>query len=337
MKVSPSILAVAGQKRSHFTHVTDIVPTVLDLIGIKPPTERHGVQLLPIDGRSMRAELAHLEAAAPQRTQYFETAGNRAIWKEGWKAVAFHRRGTDFDSDVWELYHVDEDFSESCDLAEREPDKLAELVDAWWAEARRNHVLPLDDRGFAERTNTRFRPHSPRDRSVFTYLPGMQHLGNGAAAPVAGRSFRLTSTIHRPTGTEEGVLLAHGSWNSGYAMMIIDNHLVYDFNCYGDHRILQSTEPVPMGASTVVVEFCKQPRSTAGTITMRIDDRPAGEMHLHHTFEHFVAFQGLDVGADRLSPVRDQGRGEYPFTGSFDSVVIELLEPARARAHEPFD
>ncbi len=105
------------------------------------------------------------------------------------KAVAFHKRGSEFGDDRWELYHVDEDFSEAHDLAEQHPHKLRELVDAWWVEARRNKVLPLEDRGFAERANVKFRPHSPRDRARFVYRSGMQHIGTGAAPPIAGRSF----------------------------------------------------------------------------------------------------------------------------------------------------
>ena len=116
---------------------------------------------------SMRTTLERPELASRERTQYFETVGHRAIWKDGWKAVAFHKRGSEFGDDRWELYHVDEDFSEAHDLAEQHPHKLRELVDAWWVEARRNKVLPLEDRGFAERANVKFRPHSPRDRARF--------------------------------------------------------------------------------------------------------------------------------------------------------------------------
>lgn len=332
--------SVTPGKRDHFQHVTDIVPTVLDLIGIDAPATRRGLPQLPLDGQSMRPTLERPDSVSPERTQYFETVGNRAIWKDGWKAVALHRRGTDFADDRWELYHVDEDFSECHDLAEAEPEKLRELIDAWWDQARQNNVLPLHDLGFAQRTNARFRPHSPRDRSTFVYYADMGHIGNAAAAPVAGRSFEITATIGRPLGTEEGVLLAHGSWNSGYCLLIEGDRLIYDFNYYGDHFVLRSDRPLAAGESRVAMRFAKDPDSTAGTASLTIDGKPVGELRLPETFEFFVSFQGLDIGADRLSPVRAEGigrPGEFAFNGELDTVQVEILDAAATSTHEPLD
>ena len=315
-----------GSRRGQFQHVTDIVPTVLDLIDVEAPEVRGGIRQLPFDGRSMRSVLVDPQRSAGPRTQYFETDGNRAIWKDGWKAVAFHRRGTDFADDNWELYHVDEDFSEAHDLAAEQPERLRELVDAWWQEARRNHVLPLDDRGFAERTNTRFRPHSPRDRSRFVYRNGMSHIGTGAAAPLAGRSFEISAKINRPGGIEEGVLIAHGSRNSGYALLVDGQQLVYDYNYYGDHRVLRSTVRLPIGEAEVSLRTIVDEDPSAATVTMLINGEPAGELRLDETFEYFIAFQGLDVGADRLSPVRQQPDGtKAAFQGGLDIVTVELI------------
>jgi arylsulfatase len=247
--------------------------------------------------------------------------------------VAFHRRGSDFADDRWELYHVDEDFSETRDLAGQLPDKLGDLVDTWWHEARRNKVLPLDDRGFAERAVIRIRPHSPRDRTRFVYLNGMHHIGNAAAPPIAGRSYEIRAEIDRPRGTENGVIIAHGSWNSGYCLMVEDGRLVYDFNYYTDHYVLRSTQALPPGRSGVCVRFqLDGSAGTSGVVMMSIDGQPVGEMRLPHTFEYFVSFQGLDVGADRLSPVRQGGSGEFPFTGGLEQVTIELLADSEARA-----
>lgn len=326
-----------GEIRDHFQHVTDIVPTVLDLVGVAAPTTRRGIPQLPYNGQSMIDMLAEPETAPRERTQYFETVGHRAIWKDGWKAVAFHQGGTPFETDRWELYWSEGDFSESTDLAEQQPDVLADLVAAWWEQAELNQVLPMDDRGFAERSNARFSPHSPRTRQEFTYYKGMAHLGNGAAAPVAGRSFAISSTVRRPSGTEDGVLLAHGSWNSGYAVMIEDGRLVFDYNYYGDHQVVRSDEPLGAGESAVEVRCERVPDSTAAEVSLFVDGGAAGAMHLAETFENFIAFQGLDVGADRLSPVRAGGVGPFPFSGSFDAVHIRLLDGAPGRVHEPLD
>ena len=337
MRLPASVIdrQLAGEKRDHFQHVTDIVPTILDLVEVEAPAVRRGITQLPFDGQSMRTTLERPELASRERTQYFETVGHRAIWKDGWKAVAFHKRGSEFGDDRWELYHVDEDFSEAHDLAEQHPHKLRELVDAWWVEARRNKVLPLEDRGFAERANVKFRPHSPRDRARFVYRSGMQHIGTGAAPPIAGRSFEISAVIQRPRGSEDGVLVAHGSWNSGYCLMVEEGHLVYDLNHYTNHQVLRSTEALPAGTSEVRMRFIRDEEGTGGTATLFVGGESAGTARLRETFEHFVAFQGLDVGRDGLSPVREDGVGEFPFEGRIDRVVIELLSGLHGRSHEP--
>nr|WP_244954033.1 arylsulfatase [Spelaeicoccus albus] len=323
-----------GSKRHQFQHVTDIVPTILDLAGVTAPVERAGLRLRPIQGQSMRPVLADSALPSPARTQYFETDGNRAVWKDGWKAVAFHRRGTDFAADKWELYHLDDDVSEAHDLAGSEPERLAELVAAWWEEARANDVLPLDDRGFAERANVKFRPHSPRDRTRWDYYNGMQHIGTGSAPPLPGRSFIISAVIDRPVGTEDGVLIAHGSRNSGYAFLVKDGHLVYDLNHYNRHTLVRSTSTLPTGTCRVAVRFDHDDAGTGGLAVLMIDDEPVGQMRLAETFEYFIAFQGLDVGGDRLSPVHQGDEGEFPFAGRLEVVTIELLgddlRPVRA-------
>lgn len=329
----------AGEFRDAFHHVTDIVPTVLDLIGIEAPVERRGIEQLPLDGVSMVDTITAPATADRRRTQYFETDGHRAIWADGWKAVAFHPRGEPFENDQWELYHVDEDFSECHDLAATHPDKLAEMIELWWDQARRNQVLPLDDRGFAERANARFRPDSPRARKRFRYLPGMTHIGNSAAPPVAGRSHRIVVDIER-AADDNGVLVAHGNVCTGYCLHVDQGHLVYDYNYYDDHEIVRSSTPVPTGRSTVAVDFTlddpDDPTVTSATVTLSIDGEEVATMHLDESFEHFVSWQGVDIGRDGLSPVRADGDGAAPFAGSIVDVVIELLDGDR-RAYEPRD
>ncbi len=327
----------AGQRRPGFQHVTDIVPTVLDLVGLEAPRVHRGLEQRPIDGVSMLDVLAESEPVTRPRTQYFETDGHRAIWKDGWKAVAWHRRGSDFAQDQWELYHVDEDFSETHDLAQQHPDMLAELVETWWEQARLNDVLPLDDRGFAERTNSHFRPGSPKDRSRFVYLNDIQHIPTAAAPPVCGRSVEISASVHREDPAVNGVLIAHGSVNSGYCLMVDDGHLTYDYNYYGQHTIVRSREPVPVGDCELTMRFVKDEAGTGGEVRLLVDGRSAGEARLEETFEHFVAFQGMDIGADRLSPVRENAKDEYPFAGTLKQVCVEILDGEVRREYEPRD
>ena len=331
--------AHAGKRSGRFQHVTDLVPTVLELAGLAAPGTRRGIVQRPIDGVSILPTLDRPDRPPAPRTQYFETDGHRAVWQDGWKAVAWHRRGGDFDDDVWELYHLAEDFSEARDLAAAEPERLRALVAAWWEQARSNHVLPLDDRGFAERANVTVRPGSPRDRTRFVYHHPIQHVPTAAAPPVPGRSYRITARVRRDTVDADGVLIAHGSVNSGYCLLVQDNHLVHDLNRYGDHHVLRSSVPVPTGTSTLGMLFLRDEHGTGGVVTLTIDGAEVGHDRIERSFRHFVAFQGLDIGADRLSPVRAEGDGPFPFTGELQQVCVELLDRDRSgtRPYEPRD
>ena len=128
--------------REQFVDVIDITPTVLDYLGIKAPTVFNGVWQMPMHGKSLSAVFDDPGAPAPRDTQYFELWGSRGIYHKGWKAVAFHTPGTDFEADRWELYNVEVDFTETADLASQHPDKLSELRDLWWAEAEKYGALP---------------------------------------------------------------------------------------------------------------------------------------------------------------------------------------------------
>ncbi|WP_337796103.1 arylsulfatase [Actinopolymorpha rutila] len=330
--------APRGVRRDRFHHVTDVVPTILEVVGVEAPTVHHGLPQLPIDGISMCRTIHQPDAPATSRTQYFETDGHRAIWRDGWKAVAWHRRGSDCDEDRWELYHLAEDFSEADDLAEQLPDKLAELVDAWWAEAERNQVLPLDDRGFAERATVNIAPGSPRNRSRFVYHRGMAHVGTGAAPLVAGHPFEIRTSIDRREGIGNGVLLTHGSVNSGYCLLVRDDRLEFDYNHYGTHHRFRSPQPLPPDRSEVAVRVEPSGEGTAASVVLLVDGDVVAKGRLKETFEHFVAFQGLDVGADRYSPTRlPDGRGTFAFSGDFDRIVVELLDGPPGRGHQTID
>ena len=137
---------IAAAVRTQFHNVIDLMPTVLEVCGVAPPSEVDGVAQMSLHGTSMRYAFASPTARSTRSTQYFEMYGHRAIYHDGWKAVTWHATGTDFDDDQWELYDIGSDFSESNDLASSRPEKLAELIERWWTEAGRYDVLPLDDR-----------------------------------------------------------------------------------------------------------------------------------------------------------------------------------------------
>jgi arylsulfatase len=132
-----------GGLRKQFVDVIDITPTVYDITGIQPPEAFEGVCQMPVQGESIRATFDNAASPDPRDSQYFELWGSRGIWHKGWKAVAIHQPGTNFERDRWELYHVENDFSESTDLAAQRPAKLEELKKLWWSEATKYGALPL--------------------------------------------------------------------------------------------------------------------------------------------------------------------------------------------------
>jgi arylsulfatase A-like enzyme len=171
----PRGITARGELRHQFAHACDLTPTLLDLLGIDAPAEINGVRQMPIEGTSFAASLNDPTAPSKASPQYFEMFGHRGLWHAGWKAVAYHPPDTPYENGIWELFHLDEDFSETSDLAAKQPERLAALVRLWWQAAERHNVLPLDDR-FRQRfvVNAR-RFHGARKRYVF-------HAGNGAPA-----------------------------------------------------------------------------------------------------------------------------------------------------------
>ena len=199
--------------------------------------------------------------------------GHRAIYVDGWKAVTRHQPGVPFEDDDWELYHLAEDRSECHNLAAAMPDKVAEMVERWWAEAEEQGVLPLDDRTI-ELFSTRYRDRSahPTNRS-YSYFPPMSPLPGQVAPALGGRGWDMAATIERPDGGA-GVLYATGTENSGLSLFVQDGRLVFDYNCFGDHHVAESEVDVPVGPSVVGVRFRRTGKS--GSATLLIDGRPCG-------------------------------------------------------------
>ena len=310
----------AGSIRSQFLHASDIVPTVLDLVGVDPPADIGGVAQMPIEGSSFAATLKDPAAPSKKAQQYFEMLGNRAIWSAGWKAVTYHAPGTAFDDDRWELYHLETDFSECHDLAEAEPDKLAELVAMWWSEADTYQVLPLDDRILE-----RFLVPKPRpitDRSVFVYYPGIRIPGEGAAA-VIDVSYSITAYVDRGDSDAAGVLICHGDRFSGYSLFVYEDRLVHDYNCAGTHYIVRSSLPVPVGPSVLEYVFTKT-GPLRGVGSLRIDGNDVGRVEMPQTLGTHLNAVGVSIGRNPLSAVSDLYRSPFEFSGRLVKVVVEI-------------
>jgi arylsulfatase A-like enzyme len=316
----PAGIAERGELRNQFHHVNDIAPSIYDVLGIDPPEVYRGLDQMPVTGTSMRYTFDDPDVASRKTVQYFEMAGHRGIYSDGWKAVTRHTAGVPYDDDVWELYHVAEDFSECHNLAAEQPDKLAELIELWWVEAEKNGVLPLDDR-LIELFGARFKDHTPHPASRrYVYRPPMSPLPAQAAAALGGRSWDMTATIER-SAADEGVIFATGTENAGFSFFVQDSKLVFDYNAFGAHEVAVSDRDVPVGASTVSVKLRRTgPRN--GAVELLINDDPCGgaELPLLMTV---ISSVGPSVGFDNGSAVSDRYAAPFRFSGTLERVDID--------------
>jgi arylsulfatase A-like enzyme len=314
----PAKVEGRGELRHQFAHVSDVAPTVLDIIGIEPPGEVGGVQQQPIEGTSFAPSLWSAAAPSKSTPQYFEMFGHRGLWQDGWKAVAYHAPGSPFEDDRWELFHLDDDFSETDDLADREPERLEAMVDLWWAEAEKNNVLPLDDR-FAPR----FAENALRlqgSRKQFVFHAGVGHVPSDVAPDVRSRSYRIEADVTIPRGGAKGVLIAHGDSTSGYSLYLREGRLVHDLNIGGEHVVLTSDRAVPVGDCKLGLRRRRDPKGR-NEYTLTIDGRPAGSLETERGFVLMVSWTGLDIGRDRGSPVSGYA-SPFKFTGELRKVTI---------------
>ncbi|MDI6857432.1 MAG: arylsulfatase [Dehalococcoidia bacterium] len=338
----PAGIRSQGEVRRQYVHVIDVVPTVLDVLGIEPPRSIRGVDQSPIHGVSFRHTFDDPEAPSRRQTQYYEMLGNRAIYHQGWKLVTYH--GTQgaiydgvtdprkpFDEDRWELYHVEEDFSESVDLAGEYPEKVRQLEALWWAEAGRYQVLPLDYRGILRALGQR-RPGARRRR--FVYYPNGAPVEAAAAVNVKNRSHSITAEVEIPEGGAEGVLLADGGRFGGYSLYVKDGRLRYAYNFLDHERhVIVSDFDVPAGTRELRFEFeADEPRTfgVGGTGRLYIDGRPAGEGRIPRTVPFVYEIgSGLQCGRDEGNPVTEEYASPFAFTGKITRVIVELGgEPA---------
>jgi arylsulfatase len=320
----PNGIAARGELRTQFAHASDLTPTLLDVLGLTPPDTIGGVAQMPLEGESFAASLADPSAPARKRAQYFEMFGHRGLWQDGWKAVAFHPPGSPFDDDRWELYHLDADFSETDDLAAAQPEKLQALVDAWWAEAERCKVLPLDDRCAPRFAENAARASGHRKRFVFH--AGMGHLPTDVAPDVRSRDYRIEADV---TALGDGVLIAHGDATSGYSLYVQERRLHHTLNIGGQQTTV-SSPPLPVGARTLGVDLRKG--ADGRTFTLLVDGAAAGSLKTTAGFATLISWSGLDIGRDRGSPVGPYA-APFSFTGRLRKVTV-TMDGAQDLDHE---
>jgi len=333
----PAAIAARGEIRTQFTHAIDVVPTVLDLLDMEMPASINGVAQSPLEGVSFASTFADPDAILEREAQYFEMVARRAIYHDGWRAYAPWPFGQeikpeDLADPKWMLFHIDEDFSESTDVADQYPEKLEELRQLWWNQARRFNVLPLDGRGVVRQAEPRPQMAAPRSRYV--YYAGAGEVSAAVAANVLNRSHTLTADVVIPESGAEGVLLAQGGRFAGYSFFVKDDRLHYVHNYVGlaEYTVTSSVK-LPKGAVTLRYEFERTGppdfaagKGSPGVGRLYIDGSQVGETQIPVTvpLAFTLSGEGLCAGWDSLSPAASAYDDEFPFSGTIRQVVVEL-------------
>ena len=348
----PSRIKDVGSTRDQFCHLIDIVPTILEVTKIPAPATVEGIDQKTMDGTSIASTFDDAKARPVRQRQYFEVFSNRAIYDKGWIACAQHTFPwrQDFapghwENDRWELYNLDEDFSEANNLAAKYPDKLAELKQLFDEEAEKNHVYPLDDRGAGRLAVPKPSPGgADPKRTSFTYYAGASRLPETASPNTKNRSHRIIAVINMPDKGGEGVILAAGGGSAGYALYVQNGKLVYHYNWFDRERTnLVSSTPLPMGKSTVTMEFAYDGGGLGkgGEAVIGINGKEVGRARIEHTVAGRFGIDTFGVGSDTGSPVTNTYKPPFPFTGTIERVDIQLgpqnLSPEdEAKVHEMY-
>ena len=331
----PKGIKAKGEVRNQYHHSTDIVPTILEVCGLKMPTVYRGVKQYPLSGVSMRYTFtAKPDAPTKKKRQYYAMLGTRGIWENGWKAAALHAALTGkghFDKDEWELYHVDKDRSESTDLAKQYPAKLKALIKTWFAEAKKNLVLPLDDRTPLEILTVE-RPSEEKPRERYIYYPGTSPVPEGVAVNVRGRSYKILADVEIKDGNCSGVIFAHGSRFGGHSLFIKDKRLHYVYNFLGikPEQKFVSAELNP-GKYTLGMEFVRDKAGkygeSLGKATLYVNEKVVAQGDMKTQAGKFtLSGDGLCVGRDSGDAVSEEYKSPGEFKGGsilFVGVTVE--------------
>jgi arylsulfatase A-like enzyme len=330
----PGHVADPGTVRSQFAHVVDLMPTVLAAVGIDPPDEVDGVAQQPVDGRSLLTALGDADAAEVHHTQYFEMLGSRSIFHDGWKATTDHISAgvldeeelaigsRSFDEDRWELFNLAEDFSEAVDLAQDDPERLAQMTELWSLEAVRNQVLPISD-SMLDRFGGFIPPAWPAGPSR-TFRPGGGPV-HDEAIPLLWGGFRLTAQVDMVGEQTEGVICALGDWFGGYALYVNAGVVQFTFSRAADALELSAPSTTSTGPHEVAVFYQVGGAGTPGRMALSIDGAEVDHIDvvgmLPMALQHGGA--GLRLGFDTGFPVSARYTPPANFTGTIDFVRIE--------------
>ena len=330
----PAGIKAKNEVRSQFHHVIDIAPTVYQAVGIPVPKSVNGIEQRPIEGVSMNYSFDDAKAPDTRKTQYFEMIGNRGIYHDGWFAGTIHKAPWEakprhpLTEDVWELYNVNEDFSQANNLADKNPEKLAELQKLFMDEAVKYKVLPIDDRSI-ERLDPAIagRPDLMNGRTSLTLYEGATGIPENAFINVKNTSLTITADVDVPANGS-GVLIAQGGDFGGWTFYMKDGKPSYTYNWLGMEQFnITAKQKVVAGKHTLKFDFAYDGgRGAGGTGSIFLDDKKIGEGKIAKTHSNtFGIDETADVGVDQNTPVNPAYKGKSKFTGKIKKVTVETF------------
>ncbi|SLK03351.1 arylsulfatase [Novosphingobium mathurense] len=324
--------------RTQYAHVSDIMPTVLDAVGVKAPEVLDGVKQKPIDGISLKYSFTQPKAPSARRTQIYEMMENFGIYKDGWMAGTLPKRAAweagasgdrrlDIGPDqrVWTLFNLDRDFTTAVDLSKKNPAKLKELQNLFWEEASKNNILPIHDYS----QGTEGRPTLGGNRKRFVYTPGLTRIHEDAAPHTIGRSFTIEADATIPEGGANGVIITQGGRFGGYAFYLKDGKPVFHYNAVGDDQFsVRSDVAVGAGEHKLTARFTADaPKpGTPGTLAILLDGKEIASGRIGRTVAGWMSHtEGLDIGRDTITPVDpDYTVADSAFSGTLSQVVVTI-------------
>jgi len=340
--VWPGHIKDAGGLRSQFSHVNDIAPTIYDIAGVTPPTVINGVAQTPLEGTSLTYTFDQPQEPTHHTVQYFTTSGNRAIYKDGWwagdrfhstweQSYTLNASDKDLGNHPWELYNLNDDFSQAHNLANSNPEKLKELQQVFDAEAARNQAVPIIP------ARQDYPIGQAGGQKVFIYREGVERLQPRIAPNLAGRAYTITADVDVPASGADGVIIAQGSRYGGITLFVKDHRVVYEVNAYG-HRSgqLVASEALQPGKAHIVLNLTpnapddtnsipftsRKPLAAKGALS--INGKAEGEAQFTNVNLSFS--ETLDIGSDLGSPVSPEYKSPNRFNGKIDKVTVELAK-----------
>jgi arylsulfatase A-like enzyme len=336
----PSRISPDTRPRPQFHHCNDLVPTIYEVLGITPPRVVRGVEQQPIDGTSFVYTFDDPDAEGRLRTQYFEIMGSRAIYHDGWMASAFGPRAPwvpgvppgihDWtpDEDSWELYHLDEDWSQANDLADAEPEKLNQLKEVFAIEAARNSVYPVGGGLWVPIFHPEMRISTPY-RS-WSFSGDIVRMPEFCAPALGNRANTVTIDAELPENAS-GVLYALGGAGGGLTCFMDQGYLCYEYNCFILMRTkIRTDKPLPPGPVRIEVrtEYAEVRPGGPLNVTLSVDGQSlaAGQVPVSAPLL-FTANDCLDIGTCLGGSVSldYHERAPFPFEGTIDTVQVTYL------------